>query len=278
MFCVVTWNLKNFFEPKNQREETLTHLKLRDMGQALRDMKAHVVCVQEVGSPAMLERLAMAWRPGGDATTRLGVPDDRGIACGIMSRAPVSYAGDHHPDSLAGGMRRPKRGAVHVQVQVEDRALDVLCFHFKSRLPTLVGDPTLSGDERSNVWRAAEAASLHEYARTLVADSRSGWVLLAGDANDEPHSATLHALCGDLFAEVVALEPEDKRATCMHQGQPMTLDHMALSPALVACTRELKVHNEKLRDHGPLLGAARVTVDSDHAAVSVRIFPTETVR
>lgn len=268
MLCIASWNLKNFFDPKNGREETLTLLKLRDMGKALRAMGADVVCVQEVGSEAMLERLAMAWCPGGNATTRLGIADDRGIACGLLSRLPVLMATDHHPATLPDGMRGPKRGAVHMRVQAHEGELDVLCFHFKSRLATGVGNPTLTGEQRSDAWRVAEAGSLYDYARAVAADSSGGAIALAGDANDEPGSATLAALRGETFTELISPLPAAQRATCIHQGAPMTLDHMLVSPALHARLQGVRVHNEALRDHGPLLGAARVTVDSDHAAIS----------
>ncbi len=275
VFCLISWNLKNFFDPKNVREENLTSLKIRDMGKALRDARADVVCVQEVGSVEMLERLAMAWCPGGNATARLGIADDRGIACGILTRLPVLYAADHRPDALGIDLRGPKRGAVHLRVESPLGPVDVLCFHFKSRLPTMVGSPTLTGEARSDAWRAAEAASLSAYAVTLLDAHRGGHVVLAGDANDEPGSATLAALRGATFEELIAPLPSETRATCMFQGQPMTLDHILVSRALRAQVTEVLVHNAKLRDHGPLLGAARLTVDSDHAAVSARFSATQ---
>ena len=275
MFRLVTWNLKNFFDPRTGREEALTRLKVKAMGQALRDMRADVVCVQEVGSAAMLERLAMDWRPGGDAITRMGVADERGIASAILSRLPVEHAADHHPDSLPGGLRSPKRGAVHMRVRHQAGALDILCFHFKSRLSTFIGDPTLTGDQRSDLWRAAEAESLRCYAESLLAASSSKWLVMAGDANDELGFETLNRLAGQTFTNLVTQVPEAHRATVIHQGAAMTLDHMMVSEALRTRVREVRIHNEKLRDHGPLMGAAKLTLDSDHAALSAVFELTE---
>ncbi len=300
---IATFNLKDFFAARSAGEETVIAEKVANVAAEIRRSRADVVALQEVGSTALLARLASKELADmGFGAPVLGTVDRRGIRNAILARVPVLWSQVHtaaalpfprllegDPEPFAG--RIPlRRGVVHVRVDAGELGeIDVMTAHFKSNLPTFLKDgggneirddsPRGRGEAaiRSLVQRAAEAL----YVRGLVDDvlraNPDHMICVLGDLNDTVESmpvrivrGVFEPVSGVLFpcAERVPLET---RFSCFHGGGPTLIDHVLLSERLFRAVTAFEIQNEALRWHGPHVGEPPLTADSDHALCVVEV-------
>lgn len=298
---LATFNLKDFFLPRNEAERAVVEAKVGNVARDLRRANADVVALQEVGAPELLDRLVGAELADlGYGAPVLGSQDKRGIRNAILSRLPVLWSQVHTAPTLTfprfvEGDPEPfpgriplRRGVVHVRVDAGGSLgeVDVMTAHFKSNLPSPMKgkdgaelpDTSLRahGESamRSLVSRVAEAL----YVRGLVDDVLTALpdhaICVMGDLNDTVDSLPVRLLCGIdpmsrfLLRPVAPDVPEDRRFSCFHGGGASLIDHLLLSEKLHRARKEVLIFNEALRYHGPFVeGDVAFTEDSDHALV-----------
>jgi endonuclease/exonuclease/phosphatase family metal-dependent hydrolase len=294
---LATYNVKNLFDAPSDAERPLWDRKVEALAGTLRACNADVVGLQEVGSPDAARELASRVRDLGYGEPIFATPDARGIRCALLSRFPVAFAhvrtcaalpfpafavGDPPPF----GARIPlRRGIVHAGIEVPALGLvHVLIAHLKSPRPLGLKDARgqeLTGESvharaedfvRTVVWRLAEALFARGQVDAILASDPAAHVVLAGDLNDVPDSATLCVLRGEshaagaLFDCTARIEPA-RRFSIVHEARPTQVDHILATAGLTARLRGARFLNATLRDHGPVREAdyEAMTVDSDHA-------------
>lgn len=295
---IATFNLKDFFAPRNAAEGPIVERKLANLAASLRRANADVVALQEVGAPELVERVRTKDAPDlayGEPV--FGTPDRRGIRNAILSRLPIVWSQNHEAKSLSfprfyEGDPEPfpnriplRRSIVHVRVEREGIGeVDVLTAHFKSGLPAHL--KTAAGVEipsttslalaesslRSLVQRAAEALFLRAIVDDVIRRGPDHAVCVLGDLNDVAESVPVRLLAGAPGApgslrSCAELRPVPRGHSTLHGSKPSLIDHLLVSARLAHLLTTYEVHNESLRDHGPHVEDGPLTEDSDHALV-----------
>ena len=84
-------------------------------------------------------------------------------------------------------------------------------------------------------------------------------LLVLGDLNDVPGSPTLEAAKGGLLTDLVETLPEPDRYTYVFDGQSEAIDHILVSPGLLAAVVETDIPHGNAdlggdaSDHDPVL-------------------------
>ena len=293
---IATFNLKDFFLPRNDAERSVAPGKFANVAANLRRANADIVALQEVAEEQQLDRLVKDVADLGYGEPVVGTTDKRGIRCAILSRVPIQWSqvythkglpfprfgeGDAEPF----GERIPlRRGAVHVRVEVPHIGeIDVLTAHFKSNLPVRfrgsdgreIEDTTTRGRAesavRSLVQRAAEALYIRGLIDDIMKTSPDHAVCVLGDMNDHFDSLPVRILRGigqaghDSLRAVAELLPAEQRYSCLHGEQKTLIDHVLVSERLFGFAKGYEIYNEELRYHGEHVEPIAPTEDSDHA-------------
>ena len=295
---LATFNLKDFFLPRNEQERHVVEAKIGNIAASLRRANADIVGLQEVGSTELLERLVTKEANDlGYGAPVIGTEDKRGIRNVLLSRLPVQWSQVHTSKSLpfprfVEGDPEPfpnriplRRGVVHLRVDAGGAIgeLDVMTAHFKSNLPAPLRSPEGVEREdknmyelgqsamRSLVQRASEALYVRSLVDGIFATSPDHSVCVMGDLNDTIESLPLKLLRGidttskhwlRACADMVA---QEQRFSCYHGGGPSLIDHILMSEPLHRAVKSVEIHNENLRYHGPHVEPVPMTEDSDHA-------------
>jgi endonuclease/exonuclease/phosphatase family metal-dependent hydrolase len=147
---VGTWNLENLFRPGSEaapKSQQAYEAKLTALAKTITKLATDVLAVQEVGEPEalkdLIDRLGQGWR------SELADPDGRGIRVGFLSQLPLDRVGQvreflpqlrpiqvDDTDTTISQMGRP---ALHVQVELAGRPLDLVSCHLESKLLTFPG-------------------------------------------------------------------------------------------------------------------------------------------
>jgi endonuclease/exonuclease/phosphatase family metal-dependent hydrolase len=298
---LATFNLKDFFLPRNEGERPVVEAKIANVARDIRRANADVVALQEVGAPERLDRLVSSELSDlSYGAPVVGAQDRRGIRNAVLSRLPVQWSQVHtaatlpfpkfvegDPDPFPG--RIPlRRGVVHVRVDAggDLGEVDVMTAHFKSNLPAPfkskdgveLPDTSLRAHGefamRSLVQRVAEALYVRGLVDDVLTASPDHAICVMGDLNDTVESLPVRLLSGldaksrFLLRPVAGRVAEDRRFSCYHGGGPSLIDHLLLSERLHRACKTVEIFNEQLRYHGPHLeGAIPLTEDSDHALV-----------
>ncbi|MEZ4410630.1 MAG: endonuclease/exonuclease/phosphatase family protein [Polyangiales bacterium] len=237
-FRIGTFNCRDFFDDAvphvigqldregfgiwaRRRARTLFQRKLEAVATVVARMDADVVAFQEIEGAHVLDALRDLLPQHGYLPAVAGVADARGIACGVLSRFPITAvethgAGELAFPSFAEGDPRPftsrlssRRGVLEVDLTLPDgSALAVMVLHLKSArpIPKLdeAGDPiaeeghyaAAEGAARSLVARMAEALFVRSRIDArLMRDSRAQ-LAVAGDFNDGPDSLVVRSIAG----------------------------------------------------------------------------------
>lgn len=300
---IASFNLKDFFEPRNPTEEETVAEKVAHVAREIGRARADVVALQEVGSETLLAH-ALARAGAGSWHVHAGPPDPRGIRNAVASRLPLAgvrihhaaalpfprlFSGDHEPF----GARIPmRRGVVHATIDVAGLGVvHVLTLHFKSRLGAAMrdeGGAPLSDASavgrgeaqlRSFVQRSAEALFTRRVIERLFEEDPGALLCVLGDFNDTHDALPTRIVRGahgqgddprELVAAHVELEPA-RRFSVLHGGVGEQIDHVLLSRPLHRRVRRAWIANEALRDHGPHEPNGPLEPDSDHALVAVEL-------
>ncbi|MEU3269596.1 endonuclease/exonuclease/phosphatase family protein [Saccharomonospora sp. NPDC006951] len=306
MVAIGTWNLENLFRPgtaAGPRTTEAYEAKLRTLAGTIGDLAPDVLAVQEVGQPEALgdlvERLDGTWH------TELAEPDSRGIRVGFVSRLRLSAPRQvsKYPEPLPAVQvdddgdttDRMGRPALHCTVSAGDRDLELVCCHLKSKLLSFPGGRFSPRDEderaRYAVYalgrRAAEAATVRALATALLGgDGRQRRLVVLGDLNDDPSSATTTLLNGppgsefgtagfnrpdrgdgDRLWNLAPLIEDVSRFSRIYQGRRELIDHILVSNALVGRVRKVTTDGGNPGSVGDDPAARRDKPGSDHRPV-----------
>ena len=284
---VATYNVHNLFNDRvdgpNVGGEEIRYTpsaaayerKLARLADALGELRADVVVLQEVENQSTLEQLADQAPLRGRYPNALLVEgnDLRGIDVGVLSRLRVDRHRTHRNDrfslvdSTGGESYRYARDCLEVHLMAGDRRLIVLAVHFKSHRDD---DPD---------HRLAEAQHTRLIADRLAEQHADAAVVIAGDFNDPPGSDTLAALgavpgydapAAVGYASVGAWLRSEEQWTTVDPatGRGTLFDDLLVSPALYDALDigSVRALHETLAsgpagsvsDHAPLVAAFRL--------------------
>ncbi|WP_410539022.1 endonuclease/exonuclease/phosphatase family protein [Streptomyces sp. KL2] len=171
------------------------------------------------------ERVSFVDRPGGGATTAVGVERERGRA--VLTHSPARVAPN---DTAWKDSRKPLAG----EFRFRGRTVIVVANHFASK----GGDQSLHAavqppNRSSEVQRTAQARVVNHFVRQVLAVERKANVVVLGDINDFEFSATTRELTagGALRSAVLSL-PEEERYTYVYDGNAQVLDQTLVSPGI----------------------------------------------
>ena len=170
-------------------------------------------------------RVSFVDRPGGDATTAVGVRRERGRAA--LTHSPGRVAPD---DTAWEDSRKPLAG----EFRFRGRTVVVIANHFASK----GGDQSLHAAVQppgrpSETRRVAQAKAVNHFVRQVLAVDGRARVVVLGDINDFEFSATARELTagGALRSAVLSL-PASERYTYVYDGNSQVLDQTLVSPAI----------------------------------------------
>ena len=157
--------------------------------------------------------------------------DMRGIDVGILSRYPINGIRSHVDDTNPTGELTFSRDCPEYVIQLsDDKSIVVIPNHFKSKR---------GGDSPAvQARRLAQASAASAIAKR--AQKISPHVLLAGDLNDTPDSATIAPLLMDGFVDVMthASYPKDRPGTYDTGTAKNKIDYLIMSPALQTALKQ----------------------------------------
>lgn len=153
--------------------------------------------------------------------------DTRGIDVGLLSRFPIETARSHMDEPFESASKTFSRDCPEFDLLLPgNERLVAIPNHFKSKRN--------GNDEDSENRRKAQAKRAHEIAKDALA--RSQLVLVGGDLNDTPDSASLAELLKAGFRDVIDHPdyPTDRSGTFGTGLANNKLDYLISSPALWA--------------------------------------------
>jgi endonuclease/exonuclease/phosphatase (EEP) superfamily protein YafD len=262
---VATFNVHRFFDPTcdsgrcapGDYEELPSPAafaqRAGEIARAVERLDADLVLLQEVESDASLRAIGAALGPAWPTAVlgEIGAPASVDVA--VVARDPLRAVRTHRDRVL----RRPdgsatvfSRELLEVEVDHGGRAVIAFAVHLRSMVDD---DPGR---------RLAEAQGAHDVVAARAAERTDALVLLGGDCNDVPGSATLAALEGDgALVRATAGRPEAEAVTYVYNGAGLALDHLfrARDGAGMAAVAEVGVR----WDAAPARGYG----GSDHASL-----------
>lgn len=213
-----------FSQWAQRRARALYQRKLECVANVVARMDADIIAFQEVEGAHVLDAVCAQLGAEFDFQPAVaGRADNRGIACGLLSRFPITSVETHGAGELpfpafAEGDPRPfagrlesRRGVLEVTVALPDgSALTLLVIHLKSPRPIPRVDAAgadlgedghyaaAEGAARAAVVRMAEALQLRSRVEArLLRDGRAQLAVL-GDFNDGPESLSVRTVAGEL--------------------------------------------------------------------------------
>lgn len=268
--------------------------------QAIREINADIICMQEVDSRTALDAfeemylqksagIRYGWRRVIDGN------DPRGIDVAVMSKSRidvVSHAEETFDDlgvftdelkdmGYSAGDRVFRRDCLEVNLKVGGKELTLFVCHFKSMI---------GGRDATRPVRAAEATAVRRIIeRKFPTPKTANWIVL-GDFNDYIHvngepltDHAVGALVGDFSKNILDSVPKAQRWTHYYSGEDerRQLDYILVSPAIAAKNKTVKAEVfrkgmpyrvpglEKLERY-PRVGFDRPKA-SDHCPVAVTL-------
>jgi endonuclease/exonuclease/phosphatase family metal-dependent hydrolase len=261
VFRIATFNVRDLFDDvaphvigqldrdgfsawAQKRARTLYARKLDAIAAMVLRADADVIAFQEVEGAHVLDALRAHLPSGGGYLPAVaGNADARGIACGILSRFPITSVEIHGVGELAfpvfaEGDPRPcasrlesRRGVLEVTVALPDgSSLAILAVHLKSPRPLAKLDATgapvdeeghyaaAEGAVRTMVVRLAEALHLRSRVEARLFRDAKSQIAVLGDFNDGPDSLVLRAVAGDLAEAPRGRNSDLDAATALEAG------------------------------------------------------------
>ncbi len=223
----------------------------------------------------------------------------------VLSRFPIVAARQYHHDLVPPPLYRPVTAdppVADVQPVAWDRpllavaldigggrTLQVVNLHLRAPRAALVAGQKLDaarwrtmagwaeGYFLAAVKRSGQALEARLAIDSLFDDDPRALVAVCGDFNAVGNEMPLRILCGDIedsgnaALSARCLTPLDRgveatrRFSVLHCGQPQMLDHILVSPVLLAAFRSLEIHNEALQDDSSSVAALAEGPESFHA-------------
>jgi endonuclease/exonuclease/phosphatase family metal-dependent hydrolase len=235
----------------------------------IRDLRADVLVLQEMGDAPYLEELARDLAAEGlDYPHRAlmdGPDGERHVA--VLSRRPLKRVLQHRNLTFPylGGTEAVKRGLLEVIFETEGGEISVFAVHLKSRLTEQAADPN------SEARRAAEAGAVRDRILQRFSSPVSARFVIAGDLNDGPASRVmerLRARGATTVAELLQARDSRGESWTYHYAREETysrFDHILVSPALKAAVTGglARVHDgpgvPEASDHRPVVVVLELT-------------------
>jgi exonuclease III len=315
---IATFNLENLDEKPEQKP--MLNERIAFMRPQLLRLNADILCLQEVngqekpGHPRRLLALAklLANTPYAgyhqvSTMTEDGtqVYDERNLA--FLSRFQIS---EHHqykhdfapapryrkvtakPEEREAKEVTWERPILHAGIQLDnDRIVDIINVHLKSRLPTNIPGQTVNngtwktasgwaeGFFLSSMKRVGQALETRMLVDTLFDANEDALIVVCGDFNADFDEVPVEAIRGDVettgndkLAKRVMVPcertiPEPSRFSLLHHGKGRMIDHLLVSRSLLAHYRSSEIHNKLLHDESVAFGTDVKFPESDHAPV-----------
>lgn len=241
MFRLATFNVRDFFDDATpfviggldrdgfgqwaqRRAKQLYQRKIESVAAMVARLDADVIAFQEIEGPQVLDAVRAHLPHAGQYLPAVaGHADARGIACGVLSRFPITSVEVHGVGQLAfpsfaEGDSKPfasrldsRRGVLEVTVTLPDATtLTLLAVHLKSARPIprldARGAPVdeeghyaaAEGHARAAVLRIAEALHLRSRVEARLLREGKAQLAVLGDFNDIAESLTLRTVAGEL--------------------------------------------------------------------------------
>ncbi len=241
VFRIGTFNVRDFFDATpphvigqldrdgfsqwaQRRARALYQRKLEYVSNVVARMDADVIAFQEVEGAHVLDAVRTQLGSEFDFQPAVaGRSDSRGIACGLLSRFPITHVESHGVGELsfpafAEGDPRPfagrlesRRGVLEVTVALPDgSSLTLLVVHLKSPRPISRVDAAgadldedghyaaAEGAARVTVVSMAEALQLRSRVEARLLRYGRAQLAVLGDFNDGPDSLSVRAVAGEL--------------------------------------------------------------------------------
>lgn len=263
-FRVVTWNVENFFDTRNDpdtRDDVLSRSeldqKMEDLARVLRAIDADFVALQEVENLELLEMFnSGALEPLG--YTEIGLVDNtfepRGIDVAFLSRVPVTNVVSHLGEDFDGPTGESQfftRDALEVFVEPGGFPVLLTIVHFLS----------MSGDG-GDVRRLGEAMQAKRIIDRRIEVSGLTRVAILGDMNDFPSSDPLDALLDDgVLNDITGRVPIEDRWTFRFDGRQQ-LDYILTTGTLDREVVSVDImHGDNVdaaSDHQPVIAQFRL--------------------
>lgn len=216
-------------------DEAIDEQAIRNTGQVIRDVGAHVLGVVEAEGREQLKDFSdqILDAVGGQPYEHIMLIDGndrRGIDVGIMTREgyPIGPMFSHVNDRAADGKEIFGRDCPEYCITTPSGAkLWVLVNHLKSK-----GYGNQADNDRRRLAQATTILSIYEALLTRGEEN----VAVIGDLNDTPASAPLQPLIGSSLRDVSALtgvyEDDGHPGTYKNGTKSQKIDYILLSPAL----------------------------------------------
>jgi exonuclease III len=185
-----------------------------------------------------------------------------------------------------------ERPILHAKIKLDNnRILDLINVHLKSRLPTKIPGQQLNehvfkspsgwaeGFFLSSMKRVGQALETRMLIDTLFDENEDALIVLCGDFNADLDEVPVEAIRGDVENTgndklvkriMVPCErsiPESSRFSLIHHGQDRMIDHLLISRPFLPFYRGSEIHNEILHDESIAFATDVKFPESDHAPV-----------
>ena len=199
------------------------------------------------------KRVSFTDRTGGDATTATSVVKTRKGAQLTYSPGRIDPTSDAWDSS-----RKPLVG----EFVFHGESVFVIANHFTSK----GGDQPLHGryqppSRSSETQRAAQAAEVNTFVKSLLAADKNAKAVVLGDLNDYEFSQTVTTLTADkVLTPLITTLPAAERYTYVYDGNSQTLDHILTTRSITSFDYDVVHINAEFADQA-----------SDHDPQIVRI-------
>jgi len=262
---VATWNVLNLIDEKKNSGVPFEDVDPNypahraEIATVVDTLRPDVFMLQEVESQAVLDALNGVLDKKFAYTKLIDGNDPRGIDVAILSDYPFDKVVSHKSDKfLKKGTSSPTynyaRDCLEVHMTVNGRHVVMLGVHFKSK------------DSDDPDKRLAEAQHTRVIANGLAKADPTAAILMLGDFNDAPGTATMQAVMDGTppFFGVADAVPENDRWTYKYAGKVFLIDQILanplvydmLDPATVSIPHTNAV--TKASDHAPVRATFRI--------------------
>lgn len=195
-------------------------------------------------------------QPGGNIRTGFLINPARVQFNGTLTRLPDS------------GEFKASRKPLVGQFKFGNQSITIINNHFVSK----------KGGATSDNQRIQQAQTVNGFVKSALAKEAKSNVIVLGDINDTPESATLEKLAGSELKSLMSLVPIADRYTYIFKGNKELIDHILVSPQLLrsAAVEILHINNgdntQKASDHDPIVsrydlsGSKPTPIDPDNGS------------
>lgn len=242
---VGSYNVKDFIAPGqgNGIRQPKSKTELKALAETLKDADCDVVCLQEIGSKALLEKFVKE-RLDGAYQHIVFVPgnDKSGVSLAMISKYPftkvVSHRNDRVPRGDGNGFTHFTRDFLRADVQVGDQTVTVYNTHGKARM----GERSTAYQREDECWAGRDIImrEMAPYPKRLY--------VVTGDFNDEANDKSVRALAegdgrGPRLKDSLEGKSRAERITFEGDRNSHQFDHILYPVAQQARFRGSQVHN-----------------------------------